>query len=81
MFMVLPSSGYWCNNSLMHCSIYIITVNFCNFFSRVGFTRGGERERRITPDTERKLQGMTVNLEVDYYVHYSQHSFQLSHFI
>ena len=40
-----------------------------------------ERERRMTPDTERKLQGKIVNLQVAYYVLPCQHSFQLSHFI
>ena len=39
IFMVLPSSDYWCNNSQMHN-----TGDFSIFLSRVGFTRSGERE-------------------------------------
>ena len=78
MFMVLPSSGYWCNNSLMHCSIALLISVIS---SPESVSQEVERERRITPDTERKLQGMTVNLQEDYYVMPCQHSFLLSHFI
>ena len=58
IFMVLPSSDYWCNDSQMH----IIKLLNSPFSYPESVSQEVERERRMTPDTERKLQGMTVNL-------------------
>ena len=57
MFMVLPSSGYWCNNLLMHCRISLV-ISLFSYPESV--SQDVERERRMTPDTERKLQGMSL---------------------
>ena len=47
-----------------------ITGDFSiNYSSPESVSQEVERERRMTPDTERKLQGTADNLQVAYQVH------------
>ena len=65
--------------TIHRCIILSLAISIFSYPESV--SQEVERERRMTPDTERKLQGMTVNLQEAYYVLPCQHSFQLSHLI
>ena len=69
------------NCAIHRCISLVITL----FSYPESVSQEVDRERRLTPDTERKLQGTTTNLQgttitlqVAYYVYPCQYSFQLS---
>ena len=52
--------------TIHRCIILLLMISLFSFPESV--SHEVDRERRMTPDTERKLQGRTVNLQVAYYV-------------